>query len=665
MESQLINNRKIAYLLAGMSKYLFKKWNEEMQERKLESFNVDMDFETTQEIPIPTRLIDQVIGQEEPVEIIKKAAIQRRNVLLIGDPGTGKSMLGQALAELLPKEELEDILCLPNQNDSHNPRIMTVPTHEGRKIVDHYKQIARKADQQRSMLLLGIPAIIIILAIFLGLDILMSIFVALVAFFVIGQFRSRRENLVPKLLVDNSESTTAPFNDATGAHAGALLGDVRHDPFQSGGLGTPAHDRVEAGLIHKAHKGVLYIDEVATLNQKTQQQLLTAMQDRQLAITGQSELSSGAMVRTEAVPCDFVLVASGNIDTVRRMHPALRSRIRGYGYEIAVNHSMPDTMENRRKLVRFIAQEVTKDGKIPHFSRKAVIAVILDAKKRADRKNRLSLRLRDLGGLIRAAGDIAREEGVPLVEPSHVNKARGLARSLENQMADKQIEHKKEYQVIQTVGSMVGRVNGLAVLSDPTGGARGGHVMPIEAQVTPAQGDGGKVIATGELRVIARESVQNVSALIKKHTGKDIKQRDVHIQFLGTHGVDGDSASVTIATAIMSDLENIPVRQDLAMTGSLSVRGEVLPVGGTTAKIEGAAAVGIKVVIVPAANFEDIVLDEEIREKITIIPVKTLDEVLAIALVGWDKKRKVSAIQTTPEKKTIPVSSNPSILPGS
>jgi len=541
---------------------------------------------------------------------------------------------------------------------------MTVAALEGRKIVDHYKQIARKADQQRNMLLLGIPALIIIVSlIWFQEQLLFAFLVSLVAFFVIGQFRSRRESLVPKLLVDNSESTSAPFNDATGAHAGALLGDVRHDPFQSGGLGTPAHDRVEAGLIHKSHKGVLYIDEVATLNQKTQQQLLTAMQDKQLAITGQSELSSGAMVRTEPVPCDFVLVASGNIDTVRRMHPALRSRIRGYGYEIAVNHSMPDTMENRRKLVRFVAQEVAKDGKIPHFSRSAVLAIILEAKKRADRKHRLSLRLRDLGGLIRAAGDIAREEGVPFVEPRHVYKARKLARSLENQLADKQIEHKKEYQVIQTTGGMVGRVNGLAVLSDPTGGARGGHITPIEAQVAPAQGIGGKTIATGSLRVIARESVQNVSALIKKYTGKDISTMDVHIQFLGAHGVDGDSASVTIATAIMSDLENLPVRQDLAMTGSLSVRGEVLPVGGTTAKIEGAASVGIKNVIIPASNLEDVVLDEELRKKINILPVKTLDEVLSIALIGWDKKKHVTTLSRSEEKPVLSPASNPSGLP--
>ena len=633
---------------------------------KQQSIDVDMDFETTQEIPIPSRLIDQVIGQEQPVEIIKKAAIQRRNVLLIGDPGTGKSMLGQALAELLPREELEDILCLPNQNDSHNPRIMTVPAVEGRKIVDHYKQLARKADQQRNILLLGIPALIIIIAMFMFPEqLLFGFLVAIVAFFVIGQFRSRRENLVPKLLVDNSESTSAPFNDATGAHAGALLGDVRHDPFQSGGLGTPAHDRVEAGLIHKSHKGVLYIDEVATLNQKTQQQLLTAMQDKQLAITGQSELSSGAMVRTEAVPCDFVLVASGNIDTVRRMHPALRSRIRGYGYEIAVNHSMPDTMENRRRLVRFVAQEIVKDGKIPHFSRSSVLAIILEAKKRAERKNRLSLRLRDLGGLIRAAGDIAREEGVPFVEPRHVLAARKLARSLENQLADKQVEHKKEYQVIKITGGKIGRVNGLAVSSDPAGGARGGHITPIEAEVTVAQGNGGRTIATGQLRVIARESVLNVSALIKKFTGHNISNMDVHVQFLGTYGgIEGDSASITIATAIMSCLLNLPVRQDLAMTGSLSVRGEVLPVGGITAKVEGAALEGVSEVIIPKVNEADLVLDDMIKEKIKITPVENIDEVFAIALIGWDQKQKCTTLsQQFPKQSSIPTSSSPTGFP--
>ncbi len=608
-----------------------------------EVIELGMEFETTEEIPVPFRLVDQVIGQDEGVEIIKKAAIQRRNVLLIGDPGTGKSMLGQALAELLPKEEMEDILCLPNPMDTQSPRIMTVPALEGRRIVAHYREQARKADRVRNIFILSILGIILIIGALSGIQtFLTALLIVVLAFFILGQFRSRKEHMVPKLLVDNTESASSPFFDGTGAHAGALLGDVRHDPFQSGGLGTPAHHRVEAGLIHKGHRGVLYIDEIATLKQKTQQQLLTAMQDKKLSITGQSELSSGAMVRTESVPCDFVLCASGNVETVRRLHPALRSRVRGYGYEVFINHQMPDTVENRRKLTRFITQEITKDGKVPHFSHEAVLEIIREAKRRAGRKKKLTLRLRDLGGLVRAAGDIARESNSPYTLPEHVVGAKNLARSLEHQMADRYVEQKKEYAVIQTSGSLIGRVNGLSVMSDPTGGARAGSVTTIEARVTPAQGRGGRTIATGKLRVIARESVQNVSALIKTWTGRDITNHDVHIQFLGTYeGVEGDSASVTIATAVISDIENLPVRQDIAMTGSLSVRGEVLPIGGVTAKIEGAAAIGIKEVIIPLANAEDVTLEAKLKENGVIIhPVSTLQEVLAIALVGWDEKRR-------------------------
>ena len=597
---------------------------------------------------MPHRLADHVIGQETAVKLLKKAAIQRRNILLIGDPGTGKSMLGQALAELLPREELEDILCLPNPNDHQNPRIMTVAAGEGRKIVAQYKERAREEDRNRNILLFAIPALVMLIIVFIAFTafandpsqmvstIVTGMLVVVLLLLLMSQFRSKRINLTPKLLVDNSEATAAPFNDATGAHAGALLGDVRHDPFQSGGLGTPAHERVESGLIHKSHKGVLYIDEIATLSQKTQQQLLTAMQDKKLSITGRSELSSGAMVRTEAVPCDFILIAAGNIDTVRRMHPALRSRIRGYGYEIYINHDMPDTPQNRRNLARYVAQEVLNDGKIPHFTKDDVEKVIIEDRKIADRKNRLTLRLRDLGGLVRAAGDIAREEGVRFVEARHVEAAKGMATSLEAQMADRSIERAKEYQLLKNVGHQIGRVNGLAVMSDETGGSRAGNVMPIEAQVTPAQGTGGRTIATGGLRMIARESVQSVSALIKAYTGKDVSQYDIHVQFLGTHNVDGDSASITIATAIISDITNYPVRQDIAMTGSLSVRGEVLPIGGITAKIEGAYASGIKEIICPLLNMEDIVLSKDIRDKVIIHPVKTLGEVLSLVLVGWN-----------------------------
>lgn len=91
---------------------------------------------------------------------------------------------------------------------------------------------------------------------------------------------------------------------------------------------------------------------------------------------------------------------------------------------------------------------------------------------------------------------------------------------------------------------------------------------------------------------------------------------DIHVQFIGTYeGVEGDSASVSIATAIISAIENIPIDQTVAMTGSLSVRGDVLPVGGVTAKVEAAIDSGLSKVIVPLANYNDIILDEAHKDK--------------------------------------------------
>ncbi|AEC52000.1 ATP-dependent protease Lon [Pyrococcus sp. NA2] len=606
-----------------------------------ERMDLGIEFETTEEIPVPERLIDQVIGQDHAVEVIKTAAKQRRHVLLIGEPGTGKSMLGQAMAELLPTEDLEDILVFPNPEDENMPRIRTVPAGQGRKIVEEYRRKAKEQESVRFYLLFFV-FFIVAMAVFLSHGdpntLLLGVFVILVALMVTANMRFKTQAMVPKLLVDNSGRKKAPFVDATGAHAGALLGDVRHDPFQSGGLGTPAHLRVEPGMIHRAHKGVLFIDEIATLSLKMQQSLLTAMQEKKFPITGQSELSSGAMVRTEPVPCDFILVAAGNLDTVEKMHPALRSRIRGYGYEVYMRTTMPDTPENRRKLVQFVAQEVKKDGRIPHFTRDAVEEIVREAQRRAGRKGHLTLRLRDLGGVVRAAGDIAVRKGKKYVTREDVLEALKLAKPLEKQLADWYIERKKEYQVIRVEGGEIGRVNGLALI-----GGESGIVLPIEAIVAPAASkEEGKIIVTGKLGEIAREAVQNVSAIIKRYKGEDISKYDIHVQFLQTYeGVEGDSASISVATAVISALEEIPVRQDVAMTGSLSVRGEVLPVGGVTPKIEAAIEAGIKKVIIPKANEKDVFLSPDKREKIEIIPVERIDEVLEIALVESEKKMEL------------------------
>jgi Lon-like ATP-dependent protease len=392
-------------------------------------------------------------------------------------------------------------------------------------------------------------------------------------------------------------------------------------------------------MIHKANMGVLFIDEIATLEPAMQQELLTALQEGRSPITGQSERSAGAMVRTEPVPCNFVLVAAGNLENLKHMHPALRSRIRGYGYEVFMEETMKDTQDNQLRIAQFVAQEIKRDGRIPPFRKDAVEAIIEEARRRANRADHLTLRLRELGGLIRAAGDLAQEQGLAAVEAIHVATAKSLARTLEHQMADRYIDRKKEYQVIMSQGAAIGRVNGLAVIGG--GSSYSGIVLPIQSAVTPG-GRENKVLATGKLGEIAKEAITNVTAIVKQYFGPDIKEKhDIYVQFLQTHeGVEGDSASIAVATSIISALKLVPIKQDYAMTGSLSVRGEVLPIGGVSSKIEAAAQAGIKYVIVPKSNVKDIVLEKSIAKKVTIVPVERIEDVLEQAL-DWTGKKDV------------------------
>ncbi len=624
----------------------------------VEEWIKNIDIESTEQVPIPEKLVDQVIGQEAASIVVRKASEQRRHMIMVGEPGTGKSMLARSMTEFLPKEQLEDVLVYRNHEDENEPKVRTVPAGRGSRLIAERRNYVRQQRERTNRTLLFIALIIgaaLLLATISSGEILTFIFGSFILIFGYFFLRSRLtagdEANIPKLLIKHERSDEPPFVDATGNLAGALLGDVRHDPFQSGAdLATPAHERVEPGAVHRAHKGVLYIDEIRMLRMEEQQALLVAMQERELAISGRSERSSGALTRSEPVPTDFILVAAGNLDSIQQMHPALRSRIRGYGYEVYVNTDMRDSERNRRRLIRFIAQEVRNEMKkesgkaIPHFDKNAISLILKEAQRRSGRRGKLSLRLRELGGLVRIAGDLAAEEKLSLVSAKHVERARMIAKPLEQQVADRYLERQSEYSMLVNKGARVGRVNGLAVLGADTGMSDySGVVLPVEAMVTPSQGRSGQVIATGGLSDLAKESVTNISAVVKKLTGKDIKDFDLHVQFPGTHNVDGDSASITMATAIISAFEGIPIEQNLAMTGSLSVRGEVLPIGGVTAKIEAAAKSGITKIVIPRSNIQDVLIDEKYESIVEILPVDSLDEVLKYALVG--KEEKISLVE--------------------
>lgn len=207
-----------------------------------ESEGLALVFNSTKELPVPEKIVDQVIGQEDSVELIRKAAAQKRNVLLVGIPGTGKSMLAQAMAEILPLQELQDILVYPNYADSNNPKIKVVKAGEGKKIVEQARMEEMKEESNLRMMAMILPIGFFIISYIIWTlkwmpDVVYAASMLLGGFLIIAgalstQLKMREKSLSPKLLVDNSEKKIAPFAEGTGARAGALLGDCRHDPLQ-------------------------------------------------------------------------------------------------------------------------------------------------------------------------------------------------------------------------------------------------------------------------------------------------------------------------------------------------------------------------------------------------------------------------------------------------
>ena len=203
-----------------------------------------LKYKTTADIPISKKLVDQVIGQPEAIEIIKKAAQQRRHVLLIGEPGVGKSLAGQALAELLPKENLTDIVVFPNQEDENVPIIKEYPKGKGKQIVAKSRFLQSKGMKFQNWIFYVLIFISILspwwvrkqYGDILAAATLISSMI-FIAIFVIYMSMAKRmkgnAQGLPKILEDNSANDKSPFLDGTGAHAGALLGDCLHDPLQS------------------------------------------------------------------------------------------------------------------------------------------------------------------------------------------------------------------------------------------------------------------------------------------------------------------------------------------------------------------------------------------------------------------------------------------------
>jgi ATP-dependent Lon protease len=179
--------------------------------------------------------------------------------------------------------------------------------------------------------------------------------------------------------------------------------------------------------------------------------------------------------------------------------------------------------------------------------------------------------------------------------------------------------------------NQVGQVTGLAWTEV------GGELLTIEAAAMPGKG---KTITTGKLGEVMQESIQAALSVVRARSRKlgvkeDFYQKnDIHIHLPeGATPKDGPSAGIGIATAMVSVLSGIPVRSEVAMTGEITLRGEVLQIGGLKEKLLAAHRGGIKTVLIPEENVKDLVeIPDNIKNRLEIMPVRWIDKVLEIAL---------------------------------
>ncbi|WP_164815564.1 ATP-dependent protease LonB [Clostridium perfringens] len=416
------------------------------------------------------------------------------------------------------------------------------------------------------------------------------------------------------------DATTLRFDER--GIADPLIGSV-HDPIYqgAGSLGIAGVPQPKPGAVTKAHGGMLFIDEIGELHPIELNKLLKVLEDRKVfldsAYYSSEDPNTPRYIKEifdNGLPADFRLIGA-TTRSPEEIVPAIRSRC----VEIFFRGL---TVEEIRKIAlnatNKVGYRISDEG--------------------LDIVSRYCTNGREVINLVQLCSGLAINENRDYIKESDIYWV--IENGQYNPRMERMINDKPE----------IGYVNGLAVY-----GANNGALMEIEATAKLSSNSIDSIKITGivddeELgggeKKIKRKStaycsVQNVLTVLDNIFNLNSKAYDIHVNFPGGIPVDGPSAGISIATAIYSAIKGVPVNNRVAMTGEISIKGKVKPIGGVNAKILAAKRAGVELVIVPKENLSSITRD---IDGIKIVGVKKIEEVLDLALYEEECIEKESLI---------------------
>ncbi|MDU2266264.1 Lon family ATP-dependent protease [Clostridium celatum] len=380
-----------------------------------------------------------------------------------------------------------------------------------------------------------------------------------------------------------------------------LLGSV-HDPIYQGSkrdlaeIGVP---EPKTGLVTEAHGGVLFIDEIGELDEILQNKLLKVLEDKRVEFSSSyydpDDENIPAYIKylfDNGAPADFILIGATTKDP-SQINPALRSRCTEVYFEPLSSKDIEGIVNNASEKLN-----VTLEDGVAHL----ISQYTIEGRKAV---NILS----DAYGY--SLYSLENEESHNMISVKDVEEVISIGRY----SPFERIDNLDKYEV--------GHVYGLGVSGFL------GSTIEIEAAAFPAKKKGNGTIKFNDTAgSMAKDSVFNAASVIRKITDKDIKDYDVHVNVIGGGQIDGPSAGAAITVCIISALTNKPIRQDVAITGEISLRGKVKPVGGIFEKIYGARRKGIKLVAVPKDNEKEVPLGLEDIEVKSISHIEELMEIV-------------------------------------